>query len=490
MLRIVASLLALSLSLPCANAQFAYVDSVSGDDSNDGLTSATAWRTLTRATTGPSSATTIVVAPGVHDAALGEVFPIVVPSGVIVVGPQGAVEPAVIDAGGAPIAIDFAGPDGGGFGEFVVEDAAVGVRSVDADVRLFDLLVRGCRRAVEISTRGQAVDAEVDDLTVLDCGEGLVAEGFVSLSLFDCLFDSIATNGVRFAFDPTGIVGDFAFRQLVAIRCRFDRCDGVGLDIAIGGTEAPDIELLQLQALRSDTGIRMRVPVPAAVSSRISLGQSTVAANGIGLDVESVDAVGIEQSVVDANGLDVRATAGSAVAAQSHVGDGSIPAPSSGSARLVDPTGGDLRPSFASPVIDRNLNPGPTGIDGNLDLVPLRDWGALELQTLSEPQFVHLGGTARFEVFGPQFATAVGLVGDLGNFSVATRYGDLRLVPSTVRRQSAFPIEPGPAPTVWEIPVPNDPSLLGLHGVQVWVPSSISPTDGALTTSAWFLVLP
>ena len=53
-----------------------YYVATTGDNANDGLSSGTAWKTITWAVTQAASASTINVAAGTYNAAAGEVFPI------------------------------------------------------------------------------------------------------------------------------------------------------------------------------------------------------------------------------------------------------------------------------------------------------------------------------------------------------------------------------------------------------------------------------
>jgi hypothetical protein len=75
--------------------RIAYVDAAGGDDANDGATPANPFRTITRALGSAVSGDVVQLGPGTYDAALGEVFPLVVPEGVILRGDEArAREPA------------------------------------------------------------------------------------------------------------------------------------------------------------------------------------------------------------------------------------------------------------------------------------------------------------------------------------------------------------------------------------------------------------
>ena len=76
-----AQLLALALSAAPAWAGDFYVDAVGGNNANDGMTPATAWRNVSFALanvplTDPSGLHTLHVAPGTYSTATGETFPL------------------------------------------------------------------------------------------------------------------------------------------------------------------------------------------------------------------------------------------------------------------------------------------------------------------------------------------------------------------------------------------------------------------------------
>ena len=77
------ALLATVLFDASASAADWYVDAQNGSNANNGLSPATAWRTLTHSlATIPAPGTqTLHIAPGTYDAALGEAYPLVMRPG-------------------------------------------------------------------------------------------------------------------------------------------------------------------------------------------------------------------------------------------------------------------------------------------------------------------------------------------------------------------------------------------------------------------------
>jgi parallel beta-helix repeat protein len=90
----------------CTNPNI-YVDVSSGNDAYDGRTPATAKKTITAALAIAASGSTVQVAPGLYNAAVGESFPIHVPAAVALVGDyynKGTGQIATEIAGGALVA--------------------------------------------------------------------------------------------------------------------------------------------------------------------------------------------------------------------------------------------------------------------------------------------------------------------------------------------------------------------------------------------------
>ncbi|MBN2199615.1 MAG: DUF1565 domain-containing protein [Candidatus Aminicenantes bacterium] len=99
-----------------------YADAVNGNDGSGDGSSSNPFRTIGAALQNSSSGMTVIVNPGVYDAALGESFPLLLREGVTLRG---------VDAG--QVTVDGTGAD------FVFEDAA--------QSRVESLTIRGGRRA-------------------------------------------------------------------------------------------------------------------------------------------------------------------------------------------------------------------------------------------------------------------------------------------------------------------------------------------------------
>lgn len=81
-----------------------YVNEVSGDDTNAGTSAGAPFRTITKALSVAVSGDTIQVAPGLYEAAIGEVFPLAIPAGVSLIGDEA-------DKGGGSAATEISGGD-------------------------------------------------------------------------------------------------------------------------------------------------------------------------------------------------------------------------------------------------------------------------------------------------------------------------------------------------------------------------------------------
>lgn len=185
--------LALASLAPVATAGDYYVDSVAGNNANSGASPGQAWRTITYALSRLPSPPTgeierIHVAPGVHDAALGEQFPLVVQWSDVQILSTGGSAVTVLDGGGAPELIvcvrsfhsGVAGPMRRVEG-FTVRNAGTGVLlgSSESSVHLTcrDLVLEGMGGwAVRVTAGRVAIPGELratfESVRIRDCGVG------------------------------------------------------------------------------------------------------------------------------------------------------------------------------------------------------------------------------------------------------------------------------------------------------------------------------
>ncbi|QDV09376.1 hypothetical protein Poly30_49340 [Planctomycetes bacterium Poly30] len=159
-----------------------------------------------------------------------------------------------------------------------------------------------------------------------------------------------------------------------------------------------------------------------------------------------------------------------------------------GDPMFVDRAGGDFRLGWGSPCIDsaqpgfsRDLTGQPRVVDGNLDLAPAPDMGALEHRTLTGPESIRLGETVALELTGPLggFSTVVISPAGYAAVGATTPYGRFFLKPGGSFRLPSV-LTQGIAPTQLTTPPFTDPSLVGTRvGLQALTRSTDAPAGGA-----------
>jgi parallel beta-helix repeat protein len=189
-----------------------YVNSASGNDSAAG-TQAAPFKTIARALQQAKSGTTIQLAPGTYDASSGEVFPLLIPSGVAVVGNESTKGNGIlIKGGGTYLSPTFAG------------------QSVT-----FRLETNAQLRGVTVTnpnTRGTGAWIESTAPTIANCTfteckrEGVFATGSANPIVVDCVFVRNDANGISIVRSTKG-----EFRRNV--------CQNTGYGFAIGDNAAP-----------------------------------------------------------------------------------------------------------------------------------------------------------------------------------------------------------------------------------------------------------
>ncbi len=209
-------LLALGAPASAEPVQDFYVDAVHGDDANSGTTPADAWRTLTHASNTAQASIfpqTIFVAPGTHDQALGETFPIVIhPPDVTFVSTAGPAA-TIVDGGGTAAAL-----------------FALRQPYSDGAVRIEGFTLRDADRGVHLWPQGGACTADLVDLEVTgmtDSGINAHADHHLTVRL----------ERVRSTGNARGLTGyaDYAQLQLTATDCDFSDNVHNGASISGGG---------------------------------------------------------------------------------------------------------------------------------------------------------------------------------------------------------------------------------------------------------------
>ncbi len=182
-----------------------------GDDSASG-SEAQPYKTITRALRRATAGTTIRLGFGSFSAAAGEVFPLVVPQGVMLLGNE--------NTKGQNIAIE----GGGDFDSAIFARQNATVR-LEAGAELRGVTVRNP------NPRGTGVWVESTDpaiayCTLINCGrEGIFTTGSANPEIVDCVFEQNAASGLSITRNSKGEVR----------RCEFRR---TGYGIALGDNAA------------------------------------------------------------------------------------------------------------------------------------------------------------------------------------------------------------------------------------------------------------
>ncbi len=169
--------------------------------------------------------------------------------------------------------------------------------------------------------------------------------------------------------------------------------------------------------------------------------------------------------------------------------------------RFVDAASGDYRLRFDSPAIDAlpadpqrlDLRGLPRAVDGDLDLLPANDMGAIEFRTLDRPRGlafdVPLGQPYDLEFAGPAFTfTQLLFARDGVTGPTATPFGSLLLPPGGASRIALLQIGASGRRTT-SVPLVGGPSLIGTQlGFQA-LHRSTQTSAGAAFTNAVELVV-
>ncbi|MGG6298337.1 N-acetylmuramoyl-L-alanine amidase [Leptolyngbya sp. AN02str] len=181
------------------SSQTIFVNPNGGNDNASG-TQAQPYKTITRALRRTTAGSTIRLAYGTYSAASGEVFPLVVPSGVEILGDENTKgQNLVIDGGGELMSAVFA--------------RQVATLRLETGAQL---------RGVTVSNRqergtGAWVESTAPTIahcTFVNCGrEGVMTTGTATPEILDCVFDRNAASGISLTRNSKGEVRRNTFRQ-------------------------------------------------------------------------------------------------------------------------------------------------------------------------------------------------------------------------------------------------------------------------------------
>lgn len=490
-----------ALAMLCgpARATDYYVDPVAGDDANSGLAPDDAWRRITHAMSVLTAGGHVLhLAPGLYDAAGGEVFPLPLRYGVRVVGDQGS-DATIIDGGGFAAALPV--------GDILVQLEGLTIRhgtygvyayyvgfpyettAEITDVVVHDMTADGLLLDAYTANAGSAdADAVLERVRIWSCQRGVavVAESGLgaeaNLEMTECTISGCGTAA------GAGVIGPpyQSYSTCSAYRCRI-----VGNSIGVfAGDEAAAVD-----SLLTGNG--------TAVDSRASYAiRSTITQNGVGVFGDSF--VDLSSAIVYGNADDVSMFYGSASAQHSCVDDPDVaqhPTNIASDPRFVDPDAGDFRLRYSSRCIDRG-DPAAASfpdllgrlrvIDGDFDAVEQPDMGAFEfapLELVGEP---HLGATVELELWGPPQGSArlFFALAELVAPPQQTPFGEFDLDRIATVVFGNFTTTGG-LPSFVPVPLPSDPAEIGRpYSFQALVREAAPGTLGALSNPVLFHILP
>ncbi len=413
-----------------------YVDVVHGSDANGGSSWSDAWRTIRFATTTipdpPSGEVhTVHVAEGVYALSTGEVFPVIMRTGLRLEG--AGVGRTILDGEGTawPLMRPPASPapflDAFEASGLTLRDAGNGVDATPSpgegltltlrDVEIVGMSSEGIPALLEDSS---SIYLILDRVSVRDCLGGLVLvnadshNGIVVLAN-DCEFLDNRDTGV-FMLAGGSSSGDHVELK----RCRIERNWVAGIQFLNGMGCCHPLEAYDC-SISQNRGHGVWANSGQGVGS-VALVRCTLADNALdGLRTAGPQGyltVSLEACILWGNRDDVRDPGGLVNLARfNDVGDGDYVGADrniSADPRFVDAENGDYRLSWGSPCVDVGPLTTPAGttdlvgaardVDGNLDHEGRTDLGALEFRPLQFAEPPRVGGELALEVRGPPLA--------------------------------------------------------------------------------------
>ncbi|QDV09519.1 hypothetical protein Poly30_50770 [Planctomycetes bacterium Poly30] len=497
MLRLAVLLLAGSIATGQALAQRIWVDAVHGSDSNDGLTLATAFKTLTKAMEGSDQPPNrhVNVRPGIYDGSNGESFPIEIGTYRRVFGSNGA----IIDGGGASVAVRAAGS---GFSppqklyDFEIRHAGLGLELTKASILTQGLHVHDCDIGVRGSyqtTLSGPTSLGISSSLIEDCRVGVETFGSTRFASGLLKIRNIQEDGLRMHWS-----GTTAGAGLAMSRVCIEDCGDAAVRVQL---EAPDPLDLSVEAcLLTDCGIGLVLDDPAGQGQFGGyVRRLTLASHRIGLTAaySASSTLRLRGILLADNVLDVDAGTTALDIEDSLLEGGQYagaPGVIQGDPSFVHAAGKDYALRAGSPAIDGirsqpyylsipSFNQVDTS-DGDLDARVGDDIGALEFATLRGSDVTASGAPYEVQVFGKpgttaQLFTARTFPAVIGTY-LRTPSGLQGLDPDTLRLLGTVTVPSGGAPGVLQIPISSDPALIGTSlFLQAALPSSASPTGMA-----------
>jgi hypothetical protein len=517
---------ALTLSSAAVFAADWYVDAQNGNDTNNGQSPGTAWKTLTHAVntlpSSPGVQQLIHAAAGDYDSANGENYPLMMKPGMHIVGDMGSAATILERPGGTLLVFaSVQGTTAYGFGSLEGADGLTLRNSSGAILcttnwatvspSFHDIVIQNISQpAVTVSAGGNfgATAAPTFDLvTVVNAARGFDVSGFgvktggtAAIDLTDCVVRDCSGEGIKL------LAGSGAARALL-LRCQITGNAGNGIVGSSGLTKFySNFTVTARASLIAANGL---VGIGGSGSSggseNFTLIDCTIA-NNVGVGVQAISGpqfstyTTLDNCILFGNGDDLDAT-GQLTASYCCCGNGALNAyPSCFAADPLFVNASDFRLRFGSPCIDVG-DPMASGridllghtrpFDGNLDTYSSPDMGAYEFEPLHQ-----FGSTSIGHQFGLEFWGATGSMSQLFLSKQplvppqSTPFGDFYLAPGTVIGLGTVPAKPGP-PFFLRRAIPNNASLIGTtFSFQALTDSVLAPQGQAYTNPTSFVVTP
>jgi len=502
-----------------------YVDAVNGSDAANGVSPATAWKSLThaRAAVPIGAAETIHLASGVYSASSGENFPIDVPPDFQIVG---AGSTTVFRGVAGDVLFLFASDvNGPGWSlppsttlESVrLEYAAVGVKiSSDAlsvnptlrDVEIDAMTTAGAHITSKAQPTGHIATCRLERVAIRNCAFAVFADTYAPVNRPIVAVDSVFELNAR-AWELDAYRTTYAVVQ----RCRFVDNSGWALGIG-GGNLGTALLTVEDCLIASNTGAGVKLQYQSTifglgVYAQAELRRCTIANNAAGVNVVTYQcAAHIDDSIVAENVNDLKFLSSPGLSpmhvAHSLIEDGDFVGVNgniSGSPHFVNSLGGDWRLNRNSPCIDALPGPGASGtdfvgnprtIDGDLDTSEAQDMGAIEFAPLQLAAAPSVGSQLRLECWGEAggLSTVYFSRRPLASVPQSTPFGEFDLDPAQFGVLGSASAAGG-APALVMRNIPNAASLIGsTFTFQARTTSSIAPSGAAYTNPLSITILP
>ncbi|QDV08275.1 hypothetical protein Poly30_38120 [Planctomycetes bacterium Poly30] len=486
-------------ALPLTPWADVWVNPVSGSDASVGTSASTALKTLLEAVSRVSAGDTVHLLPGTYAEATGEMFPIVIPAGVRLESTAGR-NVTTIDGRGAssPATYIFDCRPGSTLaGVTLLRDSQDHLGFTIGDASTTQLI-----EDVEFVGGAAVLQTENSYFQFDRCAMRSQTTASVSVRTQSDLDElHLRLNDCELSGSPDGVKAQFTALNDASIeleRCRMVD-GGIAINLYSASYTTPKLALRNCLIARNGTGIQIG-DGGLLLYTQVNIEHCTITDHvryGIDIRETNFPESGIHSSIITGSGYsDVRVQAYGVPIRMRHslVEDGGYQAHSSnlsGDPGFMAASIGNYSLRADSVCLDKGLSGVPSSstdldgrprsMDGDLDLGPAPDMGALEHAPLAGPDAIEIGQQALFGLSGPpgSFSTLIIAPGGYASFGNTTPFGRLFLQPT-----GAFRVTPvmttGGAPTWVDVSSIIDPSWVGTSiGFQALPRSFAAPAGGA-----------